>query len=173
MMSWPRDWAATTGMIATAAAMAAGFAIDAITSHHAAPILDTTSIGRDRVATDECTDGPANLVCPPLAPTDVKWAMAPWHGTAFCAGGPFDPLVITPPPPAACPPVVAGCPGWVPNVSQPPVATSGPPSTKHEGPPPPVVEYPEPGPPAPVASAPVEAPPAPVEPAPAPAPPSK
>src|SRR5271157_3592395 len=161
MMSWPKDWAATMGMIATAAAMAAGFAIDSITSHHAAPILGASSIGRDRVATDECTDNPANPVCPPLAPADVKCAMAPWHGTAFCAGGPFDPLVITPPPPAACPSVVAGCPGWVPNASQPPVATSGPPSTKHEGPPPPK------SPPV------VPAPPAPVEPAPAPASPSK
>jgi hypothetical protein len=203
VMKWPRDWAATMGITAMAAAVAAGLAIDASTSHHAGPILDATSISRDRVATDECTDNPADPVCPPLGPTDVKCATAPWRGTAFCAGGPFAPLVVTPPPRAACPPVVVGCPGWVPNVPQPPVASSGPPSTKHEAPPPPksppvapegpapvqpppVAEHPEPDTPAapvapppveaphaPVAPAPVEAPPAPVAPAPAPAPPSK
>jgi hypothetical protein len=184
---WRRVPAAAIGAIAMAAAVAAvvaGFAMAPSTPHDASPILDATSISRDRVAADRCTDNPADLRCPPVGPADIKCTAAAWHETAFCAGGPFAPNI---PPTPACSPLVMGCPGWMPP---PPAPPSEPPSTSHEPPPPPtspppvteqptpaqpppVVERPQPGTPAtPVAPPPsVEAPPAPVAPAPVMAPP--
>jgi hypothetical protein len=198
-MRWRRERAGAMRAIAKAAgagAVLVGFATGVNSLHYASPILDTAAISRDPVLTDRCTDSPADPTCPPTSPNDVKCTTAAWHGSALCAGGPFDPNVLSTP---ACSPVFVGCPGGVPNTPQPPVPAIVPPSKSHEPPspatsppavtdqpvlsqPPPLANHPEPGtppapppsvvtPPAPVAPAPsVEAPPAPVAPPPATAP---
>jgi hypothetical protein len=160
VMSRPTDWARAIGVVARVTSMGAaatGFAIGMRTLHYAAPSLDAASISHDRFATDLCTDNPADPTCPPQGPADVKCATATWLATAFCAGGPFAPNIVTPPPLLpGCSPAVAGCPGYVPPIPPPPDAPSSPPTKGHEPPPhePPPHEPPPHEPPPPSAPAP-------------------
>ena len=183
---WPRGPAKSIGAIAKAAgagAVVVGFTIGVNTLHDASPMLDAASISPDRFTADRCTNDPADPTCPPRSPNDVKCTTATWHGSALCAGGPFDPNIVSPP---ICTPGFIGCPGGLPNTPPGPVPLTGPPSKTREPPPPPksappvpeqptpvqpppVLDHPEPDTPrAPVAPPPsAEAPPAAVAPPPA------
>jgi hypothetical protein len=186
---WPREPAATIGVVARAAGAGAvliGFAIGANGVYDGSLTLATVSASRGPAVTDKCTDNPGDPTCPPAGPGDVKCASAAWRYTAACVGGPFDPNNTF-----NCAPVFVGCPGYVPNTPpptppsiEPPSHDKGhepppppphhhepgsPPGTGHPGPgepPPPVGDHPEPGtpggPPHPQEAAPPPAAPPPV-----------